>query len=81
MCSGRVPSFCSTNCTHRVTQELLTIREHLGLHPVFGGVVAAHLFSFLCCGFCLVCLRPVSCTPNVASVSGLSILDYSFGFL
>jgi hypothetical protein len=24
---------------------------------------------------CFVCLRPVSCVPNVASVSGLSILD------
>jgi hypothetical protein len=24
---------------------------------------------------CFVCLRPVSCVPNVASFSGLSILD------
>ena len=30
---------------------------------------------------CFVCRRPVSCVPNVASVSGLSILDCPFGFL
>jgi hypothetical protein len=29
-------------------QELLTLREHLGSPPVFGGVCVAHLFSFLC---------------------------------
>jgi hypothetical protein len=28
-----------------------------------------------------VCLRPMSCVPNVSSVSGLSILDCPFGFL
>jgi DNA-directed RNA polymerase beta subunit len=31
--------------------------------------------------FCSVCLRLVSCVPNVASFSGLSILDCFFGFL
>jgi len=31
--------------------------------------------------FCFLCLRPVSCVPNVASVSGLSIRDCTFGFL
>jgi hypothetical protein len=44
---------------------------------MFGGVHVTHPFSFLCC----VCFRPVSCVPNVASVSGLFILDYPFGFL
>jgi hypothetical protein len=60
--------------------------------PVLCGVHIAHLFSFLCCVFvlfvfilCLVypmlpvsrdCLHPVSCVPNVASFSGLSILNY-----
>jgi hypothetical protein len=48
---------------------------------VFGGVRVAHLFSFLCRVFCFVCLRPVSCVPNVANMSGFSILDCSFGFL
>ena len=53
---------------------------HLDLPPVFGGVRVAHLFSFLCC-FIFVCLRPVSCVPNVASVSGLSFHNCPFGFL
>ena len=34
----------------------------------------AHIFRMLCCVVCF-CLRPVSCVPIVASVSGLSILD------
>ena len=34
--------------------------------------------SVLC--FCFVCLHIVSCDPNVADVSGLSILDYAFCF-
>jgi hypothetical protein len=33
------------------------------------------------CGFCFVCLRPVSRVPRVASFSGLSILDCLFIFL
>ena len=54
--------------------------------PVFPGLIGwirvAHIF--LCCGLCfVVCLcnvfcakfRLVSCAPNVASFSGLSILD------
>jgi len=46
------------------------------VHPrVLDGVRVAHLFSFLRCVFYFVCLRPVSCVPNVASFSGLSILD------
>jgi hypothetical protein len=30
---------------------------------------------------CFVCLRSVSCVPNVASFSGMFILDCPFGFL
>jgi hypothetical protein len=30
---------------------------------------------------CFVYLRSVSCVPNVASFSGLSVLDCHFGFL
>ena len=48
---------------------------------VFGGVHVAHVFSFLCCVFCFVCLRPVPCVRKVPSVCGLSILDCPFGFL
>jgi hypothetical protein len=43
---------------------------------VYGGVQ-----QILCCVFCFVCLRLVSCVPNVASFSGLSIPDFPFGFL
>ena len=59
----------------------ITLREHLVSPPVFGGIRVARLFSFLCCIFCLVCLRPVTCVPNVASFSGLSIPASPFGFL
>ena len=34
-----------------------------------------HLLCFF------LCLRLVSCVPNVASFSGMSILDCPFGFL
>ena len=48
----------------------------MGSPPVFDGVHVPHLFSFLCCVvFCL------SYVLNTASVSGLSILDFAFGFL
>ena len=64
-------------------QELLTLREHLGSPPVFGGVCVAHLFSFLrsVVFLRLVCLRPVSSVSDVVNVSGLSMLDYPFCFL
>ena len=54
-------------------QELLALREHLGLSLVFGGIHVVHLISFLCCVICFACRRPVSFVSNVASVSGLSI--------
>jgi hypothetical protein len=65
--------------------RVLTHELHGGFrvlaHELHGGFRVAHLFSFLCCVvflwcFLFVCLRPVACVPNVASVSGLSILDY-----
>ena len=37
--------------------------------------------QILCCVLCCVGLRPVSCVLNVASLSGLSILECPFGFL
>jgi uncharacterized membrane protein required for colicin V production len=40
----------------------------------------AHRFSFLCFVFCFVCLCPVSYVLTVAAFSGLSILDFHFGF-
>jgi hypothetical protein len=48
----------------------------LGSSPVFGVIRVAHILVF-----CVVCLRPVSCVPNVVSFSGLSIIDFLFGFL
>ena len=42
-------------------QGLLAIRGRLGSPPVFGVVRVAHHFSFLCCVFCFVSLRHVSC--------------------
>ena len=61
--------------------ELIALREHMGSPLVFGGVRVARCFSFLCYVLCFVCLRPVSCLPNVANFSRLSILDYPFGCL
>ena len=54
-------------------EEVLTLHEHMDSPPVFGGVRVAHLVIFLCCVviLCFVCLLPVSCVPNVVSVSGL----------
>ena len=64
-------------------QELLTLRERLGSYLVFDTVGIAHRFSFLLCVvfLCFVGLRLVSCVSNVTSVSGLAILDCSFGIL
>jgi hypothetical protein len=44
-------------------------------------LVSGGVQHFLCCVFCFVCLRPVSCAPNVAGFSALSILDCPFCFL
>ena len=50
------------------------LRAHVFMH-VCGMFRVAHLYKFLCHVFYFVCLRPVSCVPNVASISGLSVLD------
>jgi len=40
------------------------------------------VLTLLCCVVLwFVCFRPVSCVPNVANVSGLSIPDNTFGLL
>ena len=43
------------------------------------GHVLFTLFVFVVLCFCFVCRRPVSCVPNDASFSGLSIFDCPFG--
>jgi hypothetical protein len=59
-------------------QKLLTLREHL-VHPLFlVGSVLLIFLKILGVGFGL---PPVSCVPSVARASGLSILDFPFGFL
>jgi hypothetical protein len=76
-------TFQYSECKNYKRQELLIFRKHMGSPPVFGGVCVAHLFSLLCCVafLCFAYFNPVSCVPNVASISGLSILDCTFGFL
>ena len=63
--------------------EPLTFASTCLLHPLgFGEVLVAHFFCVVFCLFCrCVCLPHVSCVPIVASVSGLSILDYPFCYL
>ena len=65
---------------HVLEAELLSIREHLGPPPVFGGVLLPIFLVFCVVLFCFVCVRPVSCVPNVANFSVWSILDLSLRF-
>ena len=73
--------------TIRVTRRMCVIRDwnrspfaSTWNHPP--GLVRSVLPIFLVvCVFCYACLRLVSSLINVASVSGLSILDCSFGVL
>ena len=46
-------------------------------NPLFFGGSVLLIFLIFCC----ICLRSVSCVPNVSSASGLSILDCPFDFL
>ena len=54
-------------------QEILNLHEHHGPQPLFGSVLVAHLFIFLCCVFFFVCLSSVS-VLNVASVSVVAVI-------
>ena len=49
-------------------------------HVLFTLFVYSGIQHILRCDFCFVCLRLELCIPNVAIFSGLSILDYPFGF-
>jgi hypothetical protein len=62
----------------------------LSLPPVACGRAMLYLFHFVClriavsntyCVVFLLCLRLVSCVPNVASFSGLFICYFPFGIL
>jgi hypothetical protein len=61
--------------------ELLSLRGRQGSLPVFAGIRVGQLFNFLCFVFLVCCLRPVSFVPNVASFSGLSVIDSHFDVL
>ena len=64
-------------------QQLPTLRfASTWVHP---RILVLFIFSVFCvvlrfCVLCFVCLCPVSCMPNVVSVSGVSILDCLFDF-
>ena len=38
-------------------------------------------YVYVLCFMCYVCSGPVYCVPYVASVTGLSILNFPFGFI
>ena len=58
-------------------RKLITLREYLSLP-----IVLVLVFLVFCVSlFILFCLRLVSCLPNVASVSGFSIVDCLIGFI
>ena len=59
-------------------QTLFTFLEHLSSSPVFGKSVLIVFLVF--CVVCFVCFGHVSSLPNVASVSGLALLDCPFCF-
>ena len=70
--------------TRRVSykrQELLTNCEHLNSPLFLVGFVLLIFLVFCVVFLCFICLRYVSCLPNVASISGLFILDCPFRFL
>jgi hypothetical protein len=61
------------------TTDVLYKTETVYSSGLSGGVSVAHVFVFSV--FCFCCLRPMSCVPSIASVSGLSIRVCHFGFL
>jgi hypothetical protein len=65
---------CLSSSNRRWTYVLTQV--NLCAYPggyMCGSCYSSFWFSVLCC---FVCLRPVSCVPNVVSVSRLSILDF-----
>ena len=67
---------------NHILLDLLGIREHMCTPSWFlVGSVLLIVIVFCVVFLCFVCLRPVSCASNVASDYGLTILDFTFGFL
>ena len=72
----------SHNISRATAGNLRSRNIYLSWAPEFGKVHVAHRFWFLCyvVAFLIVCFCSPSCVPNVASVSGLSIL-FSLTFI
>ena len=66
-------------CSVRLYHQLFV--ERLMSYYVICVYLRIVMFNTYCVGFFLVCLCLVSCVPNVASVSGLSIFDCPLGIL
>ena len=58
---------------------MLILHKHLGSPQFFWWVPCCSSVQFSVF-FLFFCLRPVSCVPNVACISGLSILDCPLNF-
>ena len=62
--------------------SLFTLLEYLGSPPFFLYRSVLVIFLIFCVVFfCYVCLRPVASMYPMLSVSGISILECTFGFL
>ena len=55
---------------------MLTFSDHLGSHPVFGGVLVAHIFSNLCCVLIFFVLY-LPCLILTVSLDCLFLIDLS----
>lgn len=53
----------------------------MGSSPVFGGSVLLNVLVFCVVFLCFVCIRHVSCVPNVVCLSELFFCECYFGFL
>jgi hypothetical protein len=84
-CCGYQYVYCVQRCpTTLWTTRWVSYKKKLGSFSIlFWWVCVALRFIFLynIVLFCFVGLHPVSCVPKDASASGLSILDFHFGFL
>jgi hypothetical protein len=66
----------------KILLKLLTLQEHLIRRSLVVSMLVNLVIVCVVLFFVLfVCLRLVSCVPNVASVSGFSNLDFPFVFL
>jgi hypothetical protein len=72
--------FLTDSGVQHVLSLRITLREGTAYYSRTPGSVYLVLCVVLCFLVCFVCLCPVSCMSNVASVFGLSVLDFPFDF-